>query len=520
MITVMETTATPAEIQSKYDAVVRENAQLRTQLEWFKRQIFGQKSEKRHIVSGEQGILGAGFAAIPDTAPSNRKSRIDAHERETKPKHPAGDETSLFFDDKKIPVEVIAVANPEIDGLSPDQFDVIGEKASFRLAQRPGSYVILKYVRQVIKRRDTQEMLCAAAPVGVLEGSRADVSFIVGLLIDKFCYHLPFYRQHQRLAAAGIKVSRPWLTQIGQGAISLLEPVFEAQLESIKSSRVKKMDETPIKAGQAGAGKMKTGQMWPVMGEEDEICFLFYPGRSAQYVHEALGDKPPDKAVLQTDGYSVYARYAQRVGITHAQCWAHCRREFFEAKHIEPGRAEEALQAIAALYAVEAEIRERDLNKQEKRVLRQAKAVPVAERFFAWVDKQFDGQGFLPSSPFTKALAYARERKEGLMVYLIDPDVDIDTNDLERALRVIPMGRKNWLFCWTELGARQVGIMQSLLVTCKLHGIDPYDYLVDVLQRVGQHPASRVHELTPRMWKQLFADNPLRSPLHQDATSV
>jgi hypothetical protein len=101
-----------------------------------------------------------------------------------------------------------------------------------------------------------------------------------------------------------------------------------------------------------------------------------------------------------------------------------------------------------------------------------------------------------------------------LEVYLSDPDVPIDTNHLERALRAIPMGRKAWLFCWTELGAKYVGIMQSLIVTCRLHGIDPYDYLVDVLQRVGQHPANRVHELTPRLWKQLFAHNPLRSPLH------
>jgi transposase len=113
----------------------------------------------------------------------------------------------------------------------------------------------------------------------------------------------------------------------------------------------------------------------------------------------------------------------------------------------------------------------------------------------------------------TKALAYARERRDGLMLYLDDPDVEIDTNSLERALRAIPMGRKNWLFCWTEVGAKQVGIVQSLLVTCKLHGIDPYDYLVDVLQRVGEHPASRGHELTPRLWKQLFAHQPLRSPL-------
>ena len=137
----------------------------------------------------------------------------------------------------------------------------------------------------------------------------------------------------------------------------------------------------------------------------------------------------------------------------------------------------------------------------------------MVDKFFTWIDKQFENQGLLPSSPLTKAMAYARERRAGLEVYLNDPEVAIDTNHLERALRVVPMGRKNWLFCWTEVGAKYVGVIQSLISTCRLHGIDPYEYLVDVLQRVGQHPASQVAELTPRIWKQRFADNPLRSDI-------
>jgi hypothetical protein len=110
-------------------------------------------------------------------------------------------------------------------------------------------------------------------------------------------------------------------------------------------------------------------------------------------------------------------------------------------------------------------------------------------------------------------LAYAREREAGLRVYLADPAVPIDTNHLERALRAIPMGRKAWLFCWTEVGAKYVGIVQSLITTCRLHDLDPCTYLVDVLQRVGQHPASRVAEPTPRQWKTHFAANPLRFDL-------
>jgi hypothetical protein len=122
-------------------------------------------------------------------------------------------------------------------------------------------------VRPVIKRRDTQAIHCPAAPPGVIDGSRADVRFVAGLIIDKFCYHQPLYRQHQRLGDNGIRVSRLWLTQLTHAALALLESVFTAQLDSIRASRIKAMDETPIKAGRAGPGKMKGGYFWPVYGE-------------------------------------------------------------------------------------------------------------------------------------------------------------------------------------------------------------------------------------------------------------
>jgi len=298
-----------------------------------------------------------------------------------------------------------------------------------------------------------------------------------------------------------------------QKAAALIEPVFDALLESVRMSRVKAMDETPIKAGPAGPGKLKAAYFWPVYGEQDEICFLFYPSRSARHVQQALGLDPPPGAVLQTDGYAAYARYAKKIGLTHAQCWAHTRRKINDASDIEPQRVAQALDMIGALYAIEATIREQRLTGAATRELRLNQAKPWVNKFFAWVDKQFEAQGLLPSNPLLGALAYARDRREGLEVYLNDPDVAIDTNHLERALRVIPMGRKNWMFCWTELGAKHVGIVQSLLVTCRLHDINPYDYFVDILQRVGQHPASLVHQLTPRPWKQLFAANPLRSDL-------
>jgi transposase len=491
-----------------------ENVALKHQLEWFKKQIFGQKSERRLIGADGQQLSFGDLDGEGGAPPPEKALQVPAHTRRQAGKPTTEDDGSgLFFDDSRVPVEVITVVDPKVAGLDPDAYEVISEKVSHRLAQRPGSYVVLKYVRPVVKVKETQALICAPAPQGVIEGSRADVSFLAGLIVDKFAYHLPLYRQHQRLVDAGITVSRPWLTQLTHSALSLLRPIHEAQLESIRASHVVAIDETPIKAGTTGTGKMKAAYFWPVYGDQHEVCFPFFPGRDHKYAMQVLGGARPEGSVLLSDGYGAYSAYAEKLKLTHAQCWAHTRRNFFDAQKVEPDAAAKALDLIGEIYRVEAEIREKKLTGPPKTSYRRQHAAPKVKAFFDWVDKQFAGQGFLPSSPLTEALAYARERRAGLEVFLKDPEVPIDTNHLERTLRVIPMGRKVWMFCWTEVGAEYVGIAQSLIATCRLQGIDPYTYLVDVLQRVGEHPASRVAELTPRLWKQHFADQPLRSDL-------
>jgi transposase len=137
----------------------------------------------------------------------------------------------------------------------------------------------------------------------------------------------------------------------------------------------------------------------------------------------------------------------------------------------------------------------------------------LVDEFFAWLKQTVSTEVILPTNPFGQAARYALERETGLQVFLAHPEVPLDTNQLEREIRPVALGRKNWLFCWTEVGARQVGIIYSVLASCRLQGIDPYVYLVDVLQRVDTHPAQEVHLLTPRLWKRHFADQPLRSDL-------
>jgi transposase len=490
-------------------------AALEHQIEWFRRQIFGQKSE-RFAPEADPKQLQLGETVAPPTTVIDEPKVIAAHTRRAARADSAerGEELK-FFDESKVPVQTLTLLHADLQGVPADQYEIIGEKVTYRIAQRPGAYHVIAYHRPVVKLKATGQILGLPAPQGVLEGSRADVSFGAGLLMDKFAWHLPLYRQHQRLEACGIKVSRAWLTQLAQSLISLLTPIYEAQLASIRSNRVLAMDETPIKAGRSGHGKMHTGYFWPIYGEHDEVCFPFHASRSADFVGQALAIKPIHNAVLVTDGYAAYKQYAEKTGIQHALCWSHARRGFFDALTAEPTGAAEALEQIKALYAVEDQIRDRKLTGEAKQLHRLTHSKPLVELYFEWVDRQLARQGFTPSNPFIQALNYVRERRVGLEIYLTDPDVPIDTNHLERALRVVPMGRKNWNFCWTELGAKHVGIIQSLIVTCRLHGVDPYTYLVDVLQRISEHPASRVIELTPRLWKQFFAANPMRSDISE-----
>lgn len=498
------------ELEQENAQLISELAAVKHQLDWLKRQLFGEKSEKRlDIDPAVQGNLlsALGVEAPPPKAPD---TETITYQRRNKTRDGAVNDSGLRFTDD-VPHAVFVLKDPEFESLPEDQREVIGEKVSFRLAQRPGSYLVLEYRRLVYKRLEDQKIVTTQAPANVLEKSATDVSLLAGMLIDKFCYHLPLYRQHQRLAQAGIQVSRTSLTNWTSRSIDLLEPIVDAQYQHQLLSKVLAMDETPIKAGKLKKGKMRQAYLWPMYGDDDEIVFRYAPSRAHRYVREWLKDY---SGTLLSDGYEAYSAYAkQNDQVTHAQCWSHCRRKFDQAKDHEPEASAEALALIGAMYRHEDIIRDQQLTGADKLAYRTQHIEPVVRAFWEWRERQCHRPELLPKNPLSTALKYAQNRYASLQVFLSDPEVPIDTNHLERGLRPIPMGKKNWLFCWTEIGAERVGIIQSLLVTCKLQGIDPYTYLVDVLQRISIHPASRAIELTPREWKTRFAENPIRSDL-------
>lgn len=495
---------THGELTHTNEHLSTENIELRRQIEWFKRQLFGEKSERRILdPEGRQLALGE-MPLATDPAPTES---VAAYRRRAS-RSQAGEETTLRFDET-VPVEVIRIPPPA--DVTPQTHEKISEKTTDRIAQRPGSYVVLRYVREVWKMKDDGSMVQAPAPPAVLERSLADVSLLAGLLIDKFLYHLPLYRQHQRMAAAGIHVTRATLTNWVHGTADLLVPIYDAQLASVLSSKVIAMDETPIRAGRREPGKMKKGYFWPIYGDQEEIVFPFSTSRSSALVKDLLGSFG---GTMITDGYEVYDRHAAATpGLTHANCWSHVRRKFEESLASEPALCGEALQRIGKLYEVEAAIQRRGDPPEKRQIERAESSKPIVEEFFLWLGRTVEAQLLLPTNPFLKAASYAMEREAKLKVFLENPAVPIDTNHLERQIRPIAVGRKNWLFCWTEVGAQYVGVVNSLIATCRLHGVAPYDYFVDVLQRVETHPAVRVQELTPRLWKERFAADPLRSDL-------
>ena len=499
-----------ASLNSRFGTLSSDYEALKQQVEWFKRQLFGRKSEKRLDV--DPAVQGNLFAALGvETPPPNQTpTETITYRRRKKARDGAVTDTGLRFGED-VPREIIAVKDPEIEAIPEERRERIGEKVTYRLAQRPGSYVILEYTRPVYKILDEQTIVTTPAPANVLDKSVADVSFLAGMLIDKFCYHLPLYRQHQRLVQSGIQLSRYSLTRWAGAAIDLLRPIVDAQQRHVLQSRVLAMDETPIKAGRQKKGKMRQAYFWPIYGEDEEIVFHYAPSRAHSHVQTFLGTF---QGTLLSDGYEAYAAYARNNdGVTHAECWSHCRRGFERAQDSDPAASAEALALIGALYHHEQIIRDQGLEGARKLAYRTQHSAPLVKAFWNWCDEQCHRLDLLPSSPLAKALKYAMARHASLQVFLSDPEVPIDTNHLERGLRPIPMGKKNWLFAWTEIGAERIGIIQSLLVTCRLQGVDPYTYLVDVLQRISEHPASQVAELTPRVWKTKFSHDPMKSDL-------
>ena len=328
---------------------------------------------------------------------------------------------------------------------------------------------------------------------------------------DEIRDHAPLYRQAQMLARQGIVIDRSTLASWVGYAAAELKPLWRLLRDELLSSAKLFVDETTAPVLDPGRGRAKTGYFWAIARDDQPwggsdppaVVYTYAPGRGNEHV-ALLKDF---RGILQTDAYVTYKKVAEPPGseagtgdgVILAHCWTHCRRRFFEIAARGPAPiAREALQRIAALYEIEAEIR--GLSADERRAARQLRTKPLLDAIRLWLEQR---QAELPrKSPLAEAIGYPLNQWEGLTRFVDDGRIEIDSNAVERSMRPIALNRKNALFAGHDVGAENWAVLASLIETCKLHGVNPEAWLADVLTSlVNGWPNRRLVELTPWAWK-------------------
>jgi transposase len=384
---------------------------------------------------------------------------------------------------------------------------VIGEETSQRLDVIPAQLrVIVTHRPKYACRACEQAVVQAPAPERLIKGGLPTEAMVASILVAKYAWHLPLYRQAQMLLAQGLDIKRAILAFWVGYAAAELKPIYLRLRELILASGKIAVDETVAPVLDPGRGRTKKGYFWAIARDDRSwggtdppaVAYSYAPGRGAVHALKLLEHY---RGVVQCDGYAAYKNIADTAcgeAITLAFCWAHLRRRFFDiAKDGYAPIASEALERIAALYAIEKTIRGDSAGA--RRAVRQEKSKPLVLALKAWFEQQLTRVS--GKSLIAEAIRYALHHWDGLTRFLDDGRIELDTNLVERCIRPIVLNRKNALFAGHDKGAENWACIASLIETCKLHGVEPQAYFTDVLTKlVNLWPASRLDDLMPWAW--------------------
>jgi transposase len=391
---------------------------------------------------------------------------------------------------------------PRIDVVLEPEEDVsamrkVGEEITEELDLEPARLFVRRYIRPRYVSAE-ESFHIAALPARPIEKGIPGPGLLAQIIADKFVYHLPFYRQAQRYERLGMKIPSSTLNGWLPAACNLLEPLYLALKFEVLQSTYLQADETPIPVlDKQKKSKTHQGYHWVYYAPEIKlVLFDYQKGRNREGPKQLLKNY---QGYLQTDGYQAYDQFEDREDIVLVGCLAHARRYFEHAKDSDPARAEQALLLIQQLYAIERQAREQQMSVEQRYALRQEKARPIMDALGQWLVNEYPT--VLPKSAIGKAFHYLIARYNKIYIYLQDGRLEADNNLIENSIRVVALGRKNYLFAGSHSGAEKAAMIYSLLGSCKLQDINPYDYLKDVLERLPQHPINRLHELLPPNWK-------------------
>jgi transposase len=468
-----------------------ENKHLKDRIAWFEKQIFGQKTE-RYTHNDQQQELPLDV----QKADGEVTTETVTYDR-TKVKKTVSPEKEAGF-----PAHL-----PRVDNLIEPDFDTSGyvkitDKITEELHYKPAEFYVLRTIRPVMKKIVDGEVTISTPdlPPRCIDKGQAGSSLVAQLLVTKCVDHNPLYRFQEQIKRY-CKLDIPYSTMSGwfaQGAF-WLESLVPAMQKSIYESGYFQIDETTIKVMiEPTAGKSHLGYMVQLLSPQRKIVtFHYMTTRNQKNIKELIPQTYKGK--VQTDGLNLYDFLDMWEWIVHSNCHAHSRRGFKDALDNDPVRARWMLDRYKELFEVEETAKSQELNDHQRLELRREKSRPVIEEMKSWLDKTV--LEVTPKSLIGKAIGYTLSRWKGLCCFLEDGTIELSNNLVENGFRKMALGKRNFMFTKTEQGAKNLATIYSVLGTCYLNGINPFEYLCNVLEKIPARKSSDLTDLLPMNWK-------------------
>ena len=492
---------------SDKDALI---AKLQDELAGLRKKVFGHTSEKRLPLDPNQLCLFDLHEMTDEEKAQLDKEVAKAEETITYSVTRKAKPARKPLDDSKLPVKEVHIypeGTTDKDGNLLPEYVEIGVEEKRTLETIPSSVYITKTIRHKVilktevetKFPEERTILTPALPLEPVERCIAGASVLTDIIIGKFMYHLPFYRQIQRYKEAGITISDSTMGGWYEAAVEKLKLLYDRLRKQILKSEYIHVDESVVPVIDNERHKTRKGYEWCVLdGLSGDVMFYYDRGsRAYSIARELLGNY---KGNVQTDGYRGYEQFEDQKGITMYGCWAHVRRKFVESLETDKRHATEAIVYISKLYKVESEADAAKLTPQQRSEKRKKESYPVIQVFEKWMKDTYPT--VLPKSKIGQAIEYTYSLLPRLSRYVNDGRINIDNNPVENAIRPLALGRKNWLFCGNDASAYRAAIVYSLIGTCKNAGVDPRLWIEDVLKKIPYYLRDDLDlkELLPREW--------------------
>lgn len=459
-----------------------------------KKNKFGKKSEG--VAAEQLNLFQEMVASLPVNPPV--KSEGTASKKQIN-----GGGRQVLPDD--LPREEVVLVVAESDRTCEEcgtEKSLIGYETSECLEYIPAQLKVIQYKREklVCKSCDTGPVTAAPADK-LIEKGIPGPGLMAEIFVSKYQDHLPLYRIDQRFERLGYSVPRSsmsdWIQVVTE---TYLTPLGDLLKERVLSSKVLQTDDTPIRVQDRDhPNNIKMGYYWYYIGDGRDVI-VDYTGNRKRAGPGTFLEKRTH-GYIQSDGYTGYDHiFASHADLVRVGCWMHCRRYFVQALDNGDRRADDVVSHIKMLYEIETKCR--DLPAADRMNIRKSESGPLLDAIKTWCETHRGGIN--PKSLLGKAIIYAMNHWASLTVFVTDGDIPMDNGAVERAIRPVAVGRKNYLFAGNDRAARNAAVIYSLLACCHLEEVNPWLYFRDILTKLAASwPYSRIDELLPRHWKTL-----------------